>query len=813
MNSLELEHGSDLFVPITWHLSHPDSTTYGNLRQGWLGNTGTPTVVFDGYEPVIGGNLSTMYDTYAPITAAHLLDSSPLSLVAEFDVSGDEVTVTVDAAVADPIMGTNLTIRMIVVEDEAHDGHDNVARIVLAEEPFLITLPGETMSLTRSFTIDPGWVADKVGVIVFVESDIGTKPVLQATQAVPNILAIVNVEAEPAGIGAGWTLEGPDSFMREGLDDFAIPVFAPGQYTLTWHPVPGWTSPSPSVQVVNVAADDAPILVGTYADGPFDFVTTGDVGHPGASLGVAMIDVNGDRFPDIHVVNNDGPDLLLINDGNGVFFDMAVGPIADAGAGRAAAWADYDSDGDLDCYLSRYNETNILLRNDNGVFVDATFGAIGDPGPGAGVSWIDFDLDGQLDLYLVNQGADNVLFRSFGPVGEQWFFLAQTGATAVSGPGVASAWADYDGDGDQDGFTTLWGNADVMLVNDQPFGFSTNGAGIFTNADFGTGAAWADFDDDGDQDLYAAVDGLADRLIMQTETGFVPVSASAMTAAATTRGVAWGDYDNDGDQDLYLSRRNQHDRLMRNDGDGVFTPIPLGVEALGGASAGAAWADVDQDGDLDLYVAVEDGPNVLLLNRLNDGAHWMHVDLMTSGGSVSPIGAKVRMVAGGVSRYREVVAGSGYFSQNSGTVEFGLGAIAWVDTLEVRWPDGEMQYWTDLDSDRRYEIEQGIVTSLEDDQAPLPLLTALLPPYPNPFNPTTTIAWSLARGGPVSLRIYDLEGRLIKELVPTQFVASGQHSEIWFGRDDQDREVAAGVYLARLQTEDVSIMRRVTLVK
>ena len=85
--------------------------------------------------------------------------------------------------------------------------------------------------------------------------------------------------------------------------------------------------------------------------------------------------------------------------------------------------------------------------------------------------------------------------------------------------------------------------------------------------------------------------------------------------------------------------------------------------------------------------------------------------------------------------------------------------------------------------------------------------------YPNPFNPLTMINFELANTTMVELRIYDLQGRLVKVLVDSEPMVAGSHEMAWDGRDTRGGGVAAGVYLYRLVTESYSGSRRMTLVK
>ncbi|MBD3334342.1 MAG: M6 family metalloprotease domain-containing protein [Candidatus Eisenbacteria bacterium] len=144
------------------------------------------------------------------------------------------------------------------------------------------------------------------------------------------------------------------------------------------------------------------------------------------------------------------------------------------------------------------------------------------------------------------------------------------------------------------------------------FADATAGALGFTGN--GQSVTWSDYDRDGDDDLYIGVYGSANRLLRNEGGGlFSDATAGPEGDAGNTQGVAWGDYDNDGDDDLYIANYNQANRLLRNDG-GSFTDAtaaPLG-DASGGTAV--AWADHDLDGDLDLYLANDNAPNKLFRN-------------------------------------------------------------------------------------------------------------------------------------------------------------------------------------------------------
>ncbi len=94
----------------------------------------------------------------------------------------------------------------------------------------------------------------------------------------------------------------------------------------------------------------------------------------------------------------------------------------------------------------------------------------------------------------------------------------------------------------------------------------------------------------------------------------------------------------------------------------------------------------------------------------------------------------------------------------------------------------------------------------------LPTVTQLRGNYPNPFNPQTTIAFDLSQPGHTAVDVYDLAGRLVRNL-HSGVLAAGPHEVMWNGRGPDGRMSAAGVYFFRLKTEQVIDTRRMTLVK
>ncbi len=94
-----------------------------------------------------------------------------------------------------------------------------------------------------------------------------------------------------------------------------------------------------------------------------------------------------------------------------------------------------------------------------------------------------------------------------------------------------------------------------------------------------------------------------------------------------------------------------------------------------------------------------------------------------------------------------------------------------------------------------------------------PASFVLQPPQPNPFNPSTRLAFDLPAVGAARLRVYDVGGHLVRTLVDEPSLAAGHHVATWDGRDHDGRALAAGIYVARLDADGLTASRRLVLVK
>jgi len=130
---------------------------------------------------------------------------------------------------------------------------------------------------------------------------------------------------------------------------------------------------------------------------------------------------------------------------------------------------------------------------------------------------------------------------------------------------------------------------------------------------------------------------------------------------------------------------------------------------------------------------------------------------------------------------------------------------------------GDYYYWlscVELDGQTAYHGPCHIlVNQSQDPQTPsLPLVTELLNPWPNPFNPDTNIPFSLHKDEGVTLEIYNLRGQKITTLLDEN-KAAGRYQVVWNAKDSNGRELSSGVYMLRMKAGKYQSDRKLMLVK
>jgi hypothetical protein len=247
----------------------------------------------------------------------------------------------------------------------------------------------------------------------------------------------------------------------------------------------------------------------------------------------------------------------------------------------------------------------------------------------------------------------------------------------------------------------------------------------------------------------------------------------------------------------------------------------MNLTAQGQVHFSAAFGDVDNDGDLDLFVVVAQskiatGPggggfDLLYENLLGNKDNWLEFRLKGVQSNRSAIGARIRCVAGNLSQIREVNSGFGYHAMNPLEQHFGFGQRTVVDSVIIRWPSGKIDKLLRVPVNQILNITEGSTTSVGSEVV-MPEKMELVGNYPNPFNSTTIIRFTLPKLQRVRLEVVDVTGRHVRTLVDDRLL-SGVHEVRWNGRDDSDRPVGSGIYFCRLMVEGFVQTRVMALVK
>ena len=228
-------------------------------------------------------------------------------------------------------------------------------------------------------------------------------------------------------------------------------------------------------------------------------------------------------------------------------FEFAQPELFSAVGAQANAWADADNDGDLDYFVAFRGRPNRFYRNDNGVFRDVAQQVglidkpVGLPQETRAAAWGDFDADGDADLYLgfADPKIPAKVYRNDAR-GTRFVDVAKEIGVVLNGVARQPAWIDYDGDGDLDLFAAFRDVPNRLLRNDRGrFVDVTEAAGIGDPRKT-VSAVWWDFDRDGDLDLFTAnQEGAPNGLFRQDKGRFEDV-ATALGVSGMPRPAADG---------------------------------------------------------------------------------------------------------------------------------------------------------------------------------------------------------------------------------------------------------------------------------
>ena len=402
-----------------------------------------------------------------------------------------------------------------------------------------------------------------------------------------------------------------------------------------------------------------------------------------------------------HDARNGPPNVLFRNDGHGHFVDVTAEVGLDENNDRfsfAAAWGDYDDDGWPDLLVANdFGRKNLYhnegMKDGKLRFKDVAAAAgVEDVGAGMSATFVDFDGDGKLDIYTGN------MWSAAG--------LRVTGLPGFKPDAPADVKALYR--------RHARGNSLFRNRGDGTF----EDVSLRAHAEMGRWA-WSsdaiDFDSDGSPDLYV-VNGMFTREPGEPDVDLDSFFWRQVTAASPLDYRSGTPFDDAWRATNRMLAENgsqaRHERnvLLRNDGRGGFDEV-AGSAGLDLDQDGRSFAVLDMDGDGDPDLAVMAGrssPQLRIFRNDYAGRKAaLAVRLRGTTSNRDAIGARVSVETERMKRTRWLQAGSGFISQHSKELLFGLGASERVVAVEVRWPDGKQEAFRDVRINERVWIEEG----------------------------------------------------------------------------------------------------------
>jgi len=501
-------------------------------------------------------------------------------------------------------------------------------------------------------------------------------------------------------------------------------------------------------------------------DGTFEDVTEASgVGILENTACALFADFDNDGRQDLVVVRANGP-LLFLNQGGGRFrekagaFQFASTP---QGTFTGAAAADYNRDGLLDIYFCLYayyqgtdqykypvpyyaaenGPPNFMMHNNgDGTFRDVT----ADTGLSRNntrysfcCGWSDYNQDGWPDLYVVNDFGRKNLYRNNGD-GTFTDVAGQAGVEDV-GAGMSVSWLDYDNDGGSDLYVAnMWTAAGERISAGDAFqrgapeqaralyrkhamgnSLFRNGGRAFQDvtlaARTGMGRwswssdAW-DFDHDGFSDLYVT-NGMLSGPVREDLNSFF---WRQVVAKSPDEAKASPDYEqgwnaiNEMIRADYTWSGYERNVFYANNRDGTFSDVSgaVGLDFMEDGRA-FALADFDHDGRQELLLKNRNAPQLRMMKNVVERLPpSIAFCLRGVKSNRDAIGAVVTVETEAGRQSKTLQAGSGFLSQHSKEVFFGLGSAVGPVKATVHWPNGMVQEFAGLPVNHRVSVEEGV---------------------------------------------------------------------------------------------------------
>lgn len=546
---------------------------------------------------------------------------------------------------------------------------------------------------------------------------------------------------------------------------------------------------------------------------------------PGGGAGFADYDSDGDV--DLLVAGR--THFIVYRNNNGAFADVTAqsGINFNGDCLKSVVWGDYNNDGFRDVYLtSWYTGSRLYKNNGNGTFTDVT--------ASSGVSinfnfqtttaaWGDINRDGFIDLYIGNYGniegagdEPNFLFKNNG----NGTFSDITSSSGTRDSSLKKPLAiviyDYNMDGWQDIYI-------AMDKYQRSTMFKNLGNGTFLDATYETGTmcffdamgiAVGDYNHDGLLDLHVSNGPPGNATFRYNGNG--TFSNVAVQTNTTINKECWGnsfiDYDNDGWCDLYVTASagiDMCDVLYKNNRNSTFSNTGFSIGIRDSTySYGVAKGDFNNDGYPDIMTTMSRDSVAHFYKNSGGSNNWIKLKCVGVESNKDAIGTVVTSYAGGVMNRQVILGGSSFLSSDDIELVFGIGTSFQADSIIINWPSGNIDRSYNIQKNGRYTAVEGNgVIGITPIGSEIPKVFSLHQNYPNPFNPNTKIRFEVPFSSFVSIKVFDMTGRVVETLV-NQNMSAGIYET-----DFRSRDISSGVYFYRIESGSFTETKKMTLIK
>jgi hypothetical protein len=439
---------------------------------------------------------------------------------------------------------------------------------------------------------------------------------------------------------------------------------------------------------------------------------------PSFGGGISFYDFNQDGWDDITMTTDSFGPLIFYENRYGTYEQVSIG-INQYSDDRSVFWIDYDNDDDMDLLVIQRNEGFRLYKNNgfpnlSNVTNSAGFGNLSsDMREGCGIG--DYNNDGLLDLYDCSYQLENDMY--FQNSNHTFTNVSNISNTSDSTRfSFQTITFDYDEDGDMDFYVSNdYADGNQFFRNNGDSSFSDVSEAVGANEFLcSMGLALGDPDGDLDLDIYNTDRFVQSRFLKNNGAlGFAEIGQQA--GIDYPGGFGWGclffDADYDGDEDLYVSgimlpfTGGEPSLMFINNGNGTFDADTLPNDSL--YSFASALGDFDNDRKPDMIVLNSNGNDLSLWHNVHPNPlDALTVELKGCTCNRQAIGATLKTYAGSSTHLYSFHAVESFLGQSSERKQLPLYEGVAFDSIEVRWPFGNVTKLFDVLPNQRLVISE-----------------------------------------------------------------------------------------------------------